>query len=396
MVRVRQVFALTAINLRNIPLRLGNSLVIVVGIAGVVAVLMSVLAMLVGFRTTIRNDGRPDRMIVLSRGATSEPGSSLSREDIADLAEVPGIRHDDHDRPLISAELELVAPVSRKRDHSDVNATMRGVGPQYFAVRPELKLIAGRMFHPGIHELVAGAAAQAQFAGLDVGDSIRLQQGDWRVVGIFAGGKGSRDSELVADAQTMMSVYDTDAFNSMGALLSSPAALGPIRALVAKDPTLGVDIHSEPEYLATESSDIDQLLAVVAYGIGSIMALGALFGALNSMHSAVAARTVEIATLRAIGFGSGTVALAILIEAMLLALAGAVLGVVLAYYAFNGLTISTLGGALFDTQVVYSLTVTGWITVAAVAIACALGLLGGSLPALRAARMSVVDALHEI
>ncbi len=396
MARLQQVLAVTAINLRSIPLRLGNSLVIVVGIAGVVAVLISVLAMLVGFRTTIRNDGRADRIIVLSRGATDEPSSSLSRENIANLAEAPGIMHDAHDRPLVSAEVESVAPVSRKRDHSDVNATLRGVGPRYFDMRPELQLVAGRMFHPGNHELVAGAAAQAQFAGLDIGDSVRLQDGDWTVVGIFAGGKGARDSELVTDAQTMMSAYKADTFNSMGALLSSPAALAPIQALTAQDPTLQVDVHGEPEYLATASSDINHLLAVVTYGIGSIMGLGALFGALNSMNSAVAARTVEIATLRAIGFASGTVALAVLIEAMLLALVGAVIGVAVAFYAFNGATISTLGGALFDTQVVYSLTVTGWITAMAVAIACTLGLLGGLPPALRAGRMSVVDALHEI
>jgi putative ABC transport system permease protein len=215
-------------------------------------------------------------------------------------------------------------------------------------------------------------------------------------VGIFAGGKGARDSELVTDAQTMMSAYNADTFNSMGALLSSPAALASIQSLAAKDPTLQVDIHSEPEYLATASSDINHLLQLVAYGIGSIMALGALFGALNSMHSAVAARIVETATLRAIGFAPGTVAVAVLIEAMMLALLGAAIGVAIAYCAFNGATISTLGGALFDSQVVYSLTVTWWIIAAAVVIACTLGLVGASPPALRAARMNVVDALHEI
>lgn len=386
----------TAINLRSIPLRLGNSLVIIVGIAGVVAVLMSVLAMLVGFRTTIRNDGRADRVIVLGRGASGEASSSLSRASVANLAEAPEIMHDARDQPLVSAELVLVAPVSRRSDHSDVNVTLRGVGPRYFNERPELRLVAGRMFRPGNQELIAGAAAYSQFAGLEIGDSIRLQDGDWRVVGRFDGGEGGRASELVTDAQTMMSAYGADTFNSMSALLHSTAAVAAIRARVAKDPTLRVDVQSEPEYLATESSDVNHLLEVVAYGIGSIMALGALFGALNCMHSAVVARTVEIATLRAIGFAPGTVASAVLIESMLLALVGALFGVAIAYGAFRGATISTLGGALFDTQVVYSLTITKWITVVAVGVAGTLGLLGGSLPALRAARLSVVDALHEI
>ena len=382
---------MTAINLRSIPLRLGNSLVIVVGIAGVVAVLVSVLAMVAGFRTTIRNDGRADRVTVLSRAS-----SGLSREMVADLAEAPEILHDARDRPLVSAEIVLVAPVSRRSDHSDVNVTLRGVGPQYFAERPELRLVAGRMFHPGTQELIAGSAAYAQFAGLEIGDSIRLQDGDWTVVGRFDGSKGGRASELVTDAQTVMSVYKADTFNSMDALLRSADVLERIQARAARDPGLRLEIHSEPEYLETEASDIDHLLQVVAYGIGSIMALGALFGALNSMHSAVVARTVEIATLRAIGFEPGTVALAVLIEATLLALTGAVIGVGIAYTAFSGVTISTLGGALFDTQVVYSLTVTQSINVAAIAIACTLGVLGGLVPAVRAARMSVVDALHEV
>ncbi len=387
---------MTSINLRSIPLRLGDSLVIIVGIAGVVAVLMSVLAMLAGFRTTIRSDGRADRVMVLGRGATEEVTSSLSRATVANLGEAPEIAHDARDRPLISAELALVAPVSRRSDHSDVNVTLRGVGPLYFAERPELRLVAGRMFHPGNQELVAGTAAHAQFSGLEIGDSIRLQDGDWTVVGRFDGSKGGRASELVTDAQTMMSAYKADTFNSMGALLRSPAAFAALQARVAKDPTLRLEIHGEPEYLETEASDIDHLLQVVAYGIGSIMALGALFGALSSMHSAVAARTVEIATLRAMGFAPGTVAFAVIIESSLLALVGAMIGIAIAYGAFSGATISTLGGALFDTQVVYSLTVTKSIIVAAIAIACTLGLLGGLVPAVRAARMSVVDALREI
>jgi len=382
---------MTAINLRSIPLRRGNSLVIIVGIAGVVAVLVSVLAMVAGFRTTIRNDGRADRVTVLTRAS-----SGLSREMVADLAEAPEILHDTRDRPLVSAEIVLVAPVSRRSDHSDVNVTLRGVGPQYFAERPELRLVAGRMFHPGTQELIAGSAAYAQFAGLEIGDSIRLQDGDWTVVGRFDGSKGGRASELVTDAQTVMSVYKTDTFNSVDALLRSADVLERLQARVAKDPALRLEIHGEPEYLETEASDIDHLLQVVAYGIGSIMALGALFGALNSMHSAVVARTVEIATLRAIGFEPGTVALAVLIEATLLALTGALIGVAIAYTAFSGVTISTLGGALFDTQMVYSLTVTKSIIVAAIAIACTLGLVGGLVPAVRAARLSVVDALHEI
>ena len=390
-----QTLAVTALNLRSIPQRLGNSLVIVIGIAGLVAVLISVLAMSSGFRATIKGDASDDRAIVLSRDATTEYGSNLSRETVAAVMNGPGIKHDARDRPLVSSEVILVAPVTRKRDQSDVNVTLRGVGEQYFTMRPELKLVSGKMFRPGNQELMAGAAAGAQFAGLAIGDEVRLQDGDWTVVGTFAGGNGSRESELIADVQTVMSTYKLEAYNSMAVLLDTGSSLTRLKESLAADPTVMVDVRTEPEYLATASTSVDRMLKLVAYTIGSIMTLGALFGALNSMHSAVAARTLEIATLRAIGFSSTAVAIAVLLEALLLALIGAAAGVVIAYMAINGTTISTLGGALWDSQLVYSLSITPSLVVTAIVLACALGLLGGLLPAIRAARSNVADALHE-
>jgi putative ABC transport system permease protein len=391
---VSQTLAVTAMNLRSIPQRLGNSLVIVVGIAGVVAVLISVLAMSLGFRTTIKGDASPDRVIVFSRGASAENVSGLSRENVAAVIDAPGIKHDARDRPVVSAELILVAPVARKRDNSDVYVTLRGVGPQYFVMRPELKLVSGRLFRAGNQELLVGASAGAQFAGLEIGNQVRLQDGDWTVVGTFAGGNGSRESEVIADAQTVMSAYKLDTFNSVSVVQDSGSSLAALKAALAEDSTLQVDARAEPEYLASASSSVNRMLQLVTYSIGSIMALGALFGALNSMHSAVAARTVEIATLRAIGFTSIAVAIAVLIEALLLAFAGAVAGAAIAYAAFNGLTISTLGGAVWDSQLVYSLNITPSLVVIAVVLACALGLLGGLFPAIRAARSNVAVALH--
>jgi putative ABC transport system permease protein len=390
-----QILAVTAMNLRSIPQRLGNSLVIVVSIAGVVAVLISVLAMSLGFRTTIKGDASADRAIVLSRGATAENESGLSRENVAAVMNTLGIRHDARDRPIVSAEVILVAPVARKRDNSDVNITLRGVGAQYFVLRPELKLVSGRLFHAGKQELLVGASARGQFAGLEIGNQIRLQDGDWTVVGTFAGGNGSRESEVIADAQTVMSAYKLEAVNSVSVLLDSESSFSGFKDALAEDPTLSVDVRTEPEYLATASSTVNRMLRIIAYAIGSIMALGALFGALNSMHSAVAARTVEIATLRAIGFSSTGVAIAVLLEALLLALGGAVAGVAIAYAALNGATISTLGGALWDSQLVYSLSITPSLVVTSILIACALGLLGGIFPAIRAARANIANSLHE-
>jgi putative ABC transport system permease protein len=389
-----QVLALTGMNLRSIPRRLGNALVVVVGIAGVVAVLISVLAMSLGFAATLKGDARADRAIILSRGATTEYESSLSRENVAAVTNASGIRHDQRDRPVVSAEVILVAPVARKRDRSDVNATLRGVSEQYFVMRPELKLVSGRMFHAGNQELLVGAAAQKQFAGLEIGDRLRLQDGDWTVVGTFAGGNGSRESEVIADAQTVMSVYKLDAFNSVSVLLQSGESFAMFKQALDQDTTIFVDVRSEPEYLATASGSINRMLRLVAFSIGSIMALGALFAALNSMHSAVAARTVEMATLRALGFSSTAVTVAVLAESLLLALIGAAAGVTIAYVAFNGSTISTLGGAQWDSQLVYSLSISPLLVVIAVALACTLGLLGGLVPAIRAGRSNVADALH--
>jgi putative ABC transport system permease protein len=393
---ISQILALTAMNLRSIPQRLGNSLVIVVGIAGVVAVLISVLAMSMGFSTTIEGDGSADRTLVFSRGASAENESGLSRENVAAVMNSAGIRHDARDRPVASAEVILVVPVARKRDNSDVYVTLRGVGPQYFVLRPELKLVSGRLFRAGNQELLVGASASAQFAGLEIGNQVRLQDGDWTVVGTFAGGNGARESEVIADAQTVMSAYKLDSFNSVSLAPESGTSLAALKAEIAQDASLLVDVRTEPEYLATASSSTNRMLQLVAYSIGSIMALGALFGALNSMQSAVAARTVEIATLRAIGFSSFAVAVAVLIEALLLAFAGAVAGAAVAYIAFNSLTISTLGGASWDSQLVYSLKITPSLIVIAIVLACALGLLGGLFPAIRAAHTKVADALHEI
>ena len=392
---VSQILAVTAMNLRSIPQRLGNSLVIVVGIAGVVAVLISVLAMYLGFRTTIDGDASAERVIVLSRGASAENESGLSRENVAAVMNAAGIKHDAQDRPVVSAELILVAPVARKRDNSDVYVTLRGVGPQYFVLRPELKLVSGRLFRAGNQELLVGASAGGQFVGLEIGSRVRLQDGDWTVVGTFAGGNGSRESEVIADAQTVMSAYKIDAFNSVSVLRASGDGFATLKTALAEDSTVAVDVRTEPEYLATASGSVNRMLQLVAYSIGSIMALGALFGALNSMHSAVAARTVEIATLRAIGFTSLSVAIAVLIEALLLAFAGAMAGAAIAYGAFNGSTISTLGGAVWDSQLVYSLNITPSLVVIAIVLACVLGLLGGLFPAIRAARSSVADAFHE-
>jgi putative ABC transport system permease protein len=314
---------------------------------------------------------------------------------VAAIVDYPQVRRDSLGRPVASGEVVLVAPVSRKRDHTDVNVTLRGVGGQYFAMRPELKLRSGRMFESGKQELVVGTGAVSQFDGLAIGDDLRLQDGDWKVVGTFGGGNGARDSEVVADALTVMSAYKLNLFNSLTVALRSPREIAAFNDAVELNSKSILVARSEPEYLETASASVNRMLRLVGYTIGSIMALGALFSALNSMHSAVSARSVEMATLRALGFSSLAVAGGVLIEALLLALIGAGIGAAVAYALFNGATISTLGGAVWDSQLVYSLSITPALTMGVVLLACALGLAGGLLPAVRAARANIAQALHE-
>jgi putative ABC transport system permease protein len=391
---LKHTIAVTAFGLRSIPRRLGNSLVIVIGIAGVVAVLISVLAMSTGFQRTVRGDARSDRAIVLVEGADSESSSALSRTNVATIEAAPGIARDSSGKPLVSAEALLVAPVARKQNGADAYITLRGVGAQHFKVRPEIRLVAGRLFEPGLREVIVGEAAQTQFAGLDLGNVLRLHDGEWTIVGVFAGGDNVRESEVMADAQTVLSSYKLDAFNSASIMLEAPGALADFEQALRREPGLNVQVYAEPAYLAMVSRSINRLLRLVAFAIGGIMSIGALFGALNTMYSAVVARTTEIATLRAIGFGSTAVLASILIEALLLAAAGAGIGVTIAYLAFDGRAISTLGGARWDAQVVYALTITPDLVVMAIALACGIGLAGALLPAMRAARASVTDALR--
>jgi putative ABC transport system permease protein len=389
----KQITAVSALNLRNIPQRLGTSLVIVIGIAGVVAVLISVLSMSAGFRKTIDNSARADRAIVLSQGADSEAASFLSRASVLTAIDVAGVKRSANGKPIFSAEPLVIAPVARKGDRSDAYVTLRGVGPEALVLRPEFKLIAGRMFQPAVHELLVGQSALAQFANLGVGGHVVLRDGEWTVVGVFSSDGNSHESELIGDADTVISAYELTGFNSLTVMLDSPTALAAFKDALTTNPTMTVDVKAEPEYFATVSKPLNRMLDLVAGTIGGIMAIGALFGALNTMYSAVSSRSKEIAMLRAIGFGGAAVVVSVLIEAMILAVLGATIGIAIAYFGFNGHAISTIGGAV-GTQLVYSLTVSPALVVIGMTLACTIGFFGGLFPAIRAARLPVAAALR--
>jgi putative ABC transport system permease protein len=391
---MREVIAITLLNLKNLPQRLGASLVTVMGITGVVAVLLSVMALATGFRRTIDNSASAERTIVLSRGSEVEAGSGVSRAAANTIMDAPGISRNAAGRPFASAEVLIVAPVARKSDGLDAYVTLRGVGARGLELRPEIELIAGRMFAPAVHELIVGKAAATRFAGLEVGSRILLRGGEWTVVGVFDSDGSAHESTLLADAETVLAAYKLKSFNSVTAKLASPAAFDAFSASLSSNPTLEVDVQRESDFVASSSKTLHRMLNLLAYSIGGIMAVGALVGALNTMYSAVSSRTVEIATLRALGFGRVAIVVSVLFEALLLVLAGALLGTAIAFAGFNDRAINMIGSFNLPSQLVYQLAITPASVGIAVGLAVLLGLLGGLLPATRAVRISIAAGLR--
>jgi putative ABC transport system permease protein len=389
---LKQLIAVISMSLQTVPQRLGASSVIVIGIAGVVAVLVSVLAMGAGFKHTLADSGRDDRVIVLRGGSDAELNSNLTRTDIATISNAPGLAKDAAGKALLSSELVTVVNLPKIDTGTDANVTLRGVGLKLAEVRPEVKIVSGKMFRPAVRELIAGVGAAKLFQGLSVGNVLRLRNADWTVTGIFSSNGDVRESELLADVDTVGSAIERTGYSSAVGLLSSAAAFTAFKDSLTSDPTLTVDVQRERDYYAKQSAGLTKTINIVGTTVAVIMAIGAMFGALNTMYSAVAARGLEIATLRAIGFGAFPVLFGVIIESLLLALLGGMIGAVLAWVFFNGHTVSTLGAAF--AQVVFQLTVTRALIITGIIWACVIGLLGGFFPALRAARLPVAEALR--
>jgi putative ABC transport system permease protein len=385
--RLRQITAVTAMGLRAIPDRTGASLVIVIGMALVVAVTISILSMSVGFMRTVQNTGRTDRAIVLSHGSQFEFASALSRDNALTIADAPGIKTAGDGKPIVSAEYLTAVLVTKKGSGLDAYVSLRGVGPEGFALRPEIKLVSGHMFQSARHELIVGKSALAQFEGLEVGSPVPLPDGDWTITGSFESNGDERESELLADSETLLSTMRANTFHSVTVMLEKPESLEQFRSAVTTNPALAVDVMRETQFLRDQSKYLNTFLTMIAYVVGGIMGLGATFGALNTMYTAVSARAIEIATLRAIGFSGGAVLASVLAESLVLAVSGALIGAIAAWIAFNG-NLHAIGGLVFRLTVAPSLMVLG------IGFAFTLGFIGGLFPAIRAARLPVADALR--
>jgi putative ABC transport system permease protein len=385
---LKQIGHVTLLNLRTIPLRLGTSLVIVVGVAGVVGVLVSVLAMSEGFRHTLASTGRPDRVIMLRAGSDSELSSGVGRDQATLLGAIPGVT-------ATSAELVVMVDIPRVGEKDPNNVPFRGVQPTAFAIRDELRIVEGRAFTRGVREVIVGRKASRQFAGLDVGSHIAFRDSEWTVVGIFTSGGDVHETEIWADAEVALSAFRRTGFQSVTASLIDPsdAGLAALRETIARDRRLSINTLREPEYYAKQAKVLATLIDILGYSVAVFMAIGATFGALNCMYSAIASREVEIATLRAIGFGGAPVVVSVMIEALALALLGGAAGAALAYVYCDGASLSTLNFSTFS-QVAFDFRVTRALIVRGLFGALAIGLAGGLLPAIRAARLPVTVALR--
>jgi putative ABC transport system permease protein len=384
---IKQIVAVTGMGLRAIPDRVGASLVIVIGMALVVGVTISILSMSVGFMRTVHNTGRIDRAIVLSRGSQYEFESAISRDNMLTIADAPGIKIGSDGKPIVSAEHLTAVLVTKKSDGLDAYVSLRGVGPEAFALRPEIKLVSGRMFLPARHELIVGKSALAQFEGLEVGGQVPLPEGDWTITGSFESNGDEHESELLADSETVLSAMRANTFHSVTIMLQRPESLEVFQTAITTNPTLGVDVTRETQFLAAQSKYLNTFLTMIAYVVGGIMGLGATFGALNTMYSAISSRAIEIAMLRAIGFSGAAVVVSVLAESLVLAVSGAAIGAVAAWIVFNG-NLHTVGGLVFRLAVTPSLIALG------LGFAFTLGFVGGLFPALRAASLPVADALR--
>jgi putative ABC transport system permease protein len=388
-----QIAAVTAMNLRSIPRRLGSSCVVVIGIAGVVGVLVAVLGMTQSLSRTLVDTGRTDRAIVLRSGANSEVASTLLVDAVLTIKDAPGIARTPEGDIAASAEMIVAVNLLRKEDGTRAGIMVRGVAPEAFVVRPEIKLVEGRLFRPGLREMIVGRGTHTEFQGVDVGSEIGLRDSQWTVVGVFESGGDAHESGVLVDAATLLSAYQRTAVNSMTVLLDSEAAFEDFKAALTTNPTLSVSVEREDAFYERQSENASNILTLVAYWVGGIMALGALFGALNTMYAAVSARTVEIATLRAIGFGAGGVVASVLAEALLLALFGGLIGAAIAWLLFSGNTISMGGGV---SSLVIQMQVTSGLLGVGIVWACAVGFFGGLFPAVRAARLPVATALRAV
>jgi putative ABC transport system permease protein len=393
---LKQTLAIMALNIRTIPARLSSSGVAIVGIAGVVVVFVSVLSIASGFRAAMQGTGSPSRALVMRSGADSELTSGVSGAEADIIKQAPGLQRDGQSG-LASAELYVILDLPKKSaTATSANVPMRGIEASGMPLRPEVSIVDGRMFQFGTNEVIAGRGASGQFVNLNVGDTVQTGQNRWQVVGIFEADGGVSETEVWTDARTIQGAYRRgNSYQSVLAGLESPETYDTFRDWLTANPQLNVSIRRENEYYASQGQTLSRLIETIGVGISVLMGLGAIFGAILTMYTAVATRAREIATLRALGFETSSVLVSVLVESMVLGAIGGTIGGALAYFGFNGYQTSTMNFQTFS-QVAFAFRVTPTLLLLGLFAALAMGFIGGLLPALRAASLPIPSALREL
>ena len=392
---LKQIASITRFGLMSIPQRRGAVAATLIGVAGVVAVLVGVLSIAKGFQRAMRQSASPDGVLVLRSGADSEMVSGFSREQTRLIGDAPGLARSSNG-PLSSAELFVIINLPKRSTGTDANVPLRGVEPAALQVRDDVKIVAGRMFEWGKNEVIVGAGAAQEFAGLKVGSTMKVGRYDWPIVGMFTANGGLAESEIWTDAKVLQDAYHRgDSFQSVYCRLQSPDAFDKFKDSLTTNPQLNVKVVRQSDFYAEQSETVTTLITTLGYIIGGLMAVGAIFGALNTMYSAVAVRTREIATLRALGFGTGAVIVSVMLESLLLAIVGGTTGGLIAYALFNNFHTATMNWQSFS-QVTFAFAVTPGLLISGVLLAAVIGLFGGLFPAIRAARLPIAKALREL
>jgi putative ABC transport system permease protein len=392
---ISQVASITKFGLLSMPQRLGSVAATLFGIAGVVGVLVGVLSIAAGFRQAMQSSGSADAAIVLRSGADSEMVSGIDRDSTRVIADAPGVARNSNG-PLASAELFVIINLPKRSTMTDANVPLRGVESAATQVRDQIKIVKGRMFEWGKDEVIVGTGAAREFAGLEIGSKIPVGRFQWPVVGVFSANGGVSESEIWTDAKILQAAYNRgDSFQSVYAKLNSAGSFDQFSSYLTNNPQLSVKVERQSQYYEEQSETETRLINTLGFLIAALMALGAVFGALNTMYSAVSARTREIATLRALGFGSGAVVVSLMLESLLLALVGGAVGGALAYAIFNGFHAATMNWQSFS-QVTFAFRVTLALLVQGIVWAMTIGLIGGLFPAIRAARLPIASALREL
>ena len=382
-------------NFRSIKERWTSTIVAVLGIAGTVGVFVAMLSLARGFKATLVASGSPSNALIMRAGSSSEMMGGITLDSVRVAQDAPGVAHDANG-PLVTQEVVGVVPFPLISTGTDANVQVRGVSPNVLTIRNFAKIVEGRMFQPGMAELVVGKNASRTYAGLTVGNSVNFGGGRWQVVGIFDAGGSSFDSEVWCDAHILSQVLKRpdNIFQSATIHLTSPAAFQQFKDAVTADPRMNVDVWREVDYYAKQSTTMTRLITVLGGFVAAIMAIGAIFGALNTMYSAVSERGREIATMRALGFSTWNVILSFLFEALLISFTAGLIGC-LAVLPLNGLTTNTMNWQTFS-NLAFAFKITFDLLLMGVLFALVMGVLGGLLPAIRAAISPVAVALREL